>query len=136
MGPWPQRPALRFRVYVARRVVAEEWAELTTEAAAASVGEMIGERQIALTERAQRAGLEWLVEVYDPGAAEAEAYLRFGTDRGMMTRPVKATPEMWQDMINVGSFTCPACGMVSYNASDIAEGYCARCHSFTGGGPA
>lgn len=30
------------------------------------------------------------------------------------------------------SFTCPKCGMTSYNANDIAHGYCGNCHEFTG----
>jgi hypothetical protein len=30
------------------------------------------------------------------------------------------------------SFTCPKCGMVSYNPNDIAHGYCGNCHDFTG----
>jgi hypothetical protein len=28
------------------------------------------------------------------------------------------------------SFTCPRCGAVSYNANDIRERYCGRCHVF------
>ena len=28
--------------------------------------------------------------------------------------------------------TCPACGAVSYNVNDIREGYCGRCHDWTG----
>lgn len=30
------------------------------------------------------------------------------------------------------SFTCPRCGAVSYHPTDRAEGYCARCHDYTG----
>lgn len=30
------------------------------------------------------------------------------------------------------TFTCPKCGAVSYNPNDIREGYCGRCHEFTG----
>lgn len=29
-------------------------------------------------------------------------------------------------------FTCPQCGMVSHNATDIVEGYCGNCHAWTG----
>ena len=29
------------------------------------------------------------------------------------------------------SFKCPKCGMVSYNANDIREGYCGMCHDWT-----
>lgn len=31
----------------------------------------------------------------------------------------------------IPSFTCPRCGAVSYNARDIYEGYCGRCHDWT-----
>jgi len=30
------------------------------------------------------------------------------------------------------SFTCPKCGMTSYNPNDIREGYCGNCHTWTG----
>lgn len=30
------------------------------------------------------------------------------------------------------SFTCPDCGMTSYNPNDIREGYCGNCHYWTG----
>jgi hypothetical protein len=30
------------------------------------------------------------------------------------------------------SFTCPDCGAKSYNPNDIREGYCGRCHRWTG----
>jgi ribosomal protein S27AE len=30
------------------------------------------------------------------------------------------------------SFTCPRCGATSYNPNDAAEGYCGRCHAWTG----
>ena len=29
-------------------------------------------------------------------------------------------------------FTCPACGLTSHNPNDAKEGYCGRCHAFTG----
>jgi Zn finger protein HypA/HybF involved in hydrogenase expression len=29
------------------------------------------------------------------------------------------------------SFTCPRCGRVSHNPTDIAEGYCGACHDRT-----
>jgi ribosomal protein L37E len=29
-------------------------------------------------------------------------------------------------------FTCPVCGMTSYNANDIKFGYCGNCHDYTG----
>lgn len=30
------------------------------------------------------------------------------------------------------SFTCPWCGSVSHNVIDVQEGYCGRCHWWTG----
>ncbi len=29
------------------------------------------------------------------------------------------------------SFTCPRCGMQSFNRNDVIYGYCGRCHDFT-----
>ena len=29
-------------------------------------------------------------------------------------------------------FTCPCCGAVSHNPNDIAQGFCGRCHAWTG----
>lgn len=31
------------------------------------------------------------------------------------------------------SVTCPRCGLTSYHACDIEEGYCGRCHDWTRG---
>ena len=30
------------------------------------------------------------------------------------------------------AFECPRCGAVSHNPTDVAEGYCGRCHDWTG----
>lgn len=30
------------------------------------------------------------------------------------------------------SFTCPQCSAMSNNAHDITNGYCGRCHAYTG----
>lgn len=30
------------------------------------------------------------------------------------------------------NFKCPRCGAVSWNSNDVREGYCGRCHEFTG----
>jgi hypothetical protein len=32
------------------------------------------------------------------------------------------------------TFTCPVCGLVSYNPTDRAKGYCGACHAYTGAG--
>jgi len=30
----------------------------------------------------------------------------------------------------VDSFTCPDCGLTSYNPNDVANGYCGHCHKY------
>lgn len=30
------------------------------------------------------------------------------------------------------SITCPVCGMRSFHPMDVQEGYCGRCHAYTG----
>lgn len=35
-------------------------------------------------------------------------------------------------MTEYASITCPRCRSVSYNPSDIREGYCGDCHTWTG----
>lgn len=32
------------------------------------------------------------------------------------------------------SFTCPRCGATSHHPMDVKEGYCGRCHDWTGEG--
>jgi hypothetical protein len=32
----------------------------------------------------------------------------------------------------MASFVCPRCGAESHNPTDAAEGYCGRCHEWTG----
>jgi hypothetical protein len=35
-------------------------------------------------------------------------------------------------MADVESFTCPRCGITSWNPNDVREGYCGACHAWTG----
>lgn len=35
-------------------------------------------------------------------------------------------------MTAVPSFACPRCGATSWNPNDVREGYCGRCHDWTG----
>lgn len=35
-------------------------------------------------------------------------------------------------MTDQPSFTCPDCGATSHHPDDVANGYCGRCHAFTG----
>lgn len=30
------------------------------------------------------------------------------------------------------TFICPVCHMVTWNRNDVREGYCGRCHDWTG----
>lgn len=44
---------------------------------------------------------------------------------------------LWEDYITEGpgtefSITCPKCGMTTYDPDDIEEGYCGKCHDWTG----
>lgn len=40
------------------------------------------------------------------------------------------------DDLRTVAYRCPVCGAVSYHPDDIAQGYCGRCHAFTGDGAA
>ena len=39
---------------------------------------------------------------------------------------------MSAEATSLPSFTCPCCGIVSYNRNDIAQRFCGRCHDWTG----
>jgi ribosomal protein S27AE len=45
-------------------------------------------------------------------------------------RPSAATPP--RARVAAPSITCPRCGATSYHPEDVREGYCGRCHEFTG----
>jgi hypothetical protein len=47
-------------------------------------------------------------------------------------RPVCAICRHAEDRREAISFTCPRCEATSWNPNDAAEGYCARCHAWTG----
>jgi hypothetical protein len=69
---------LRFRVWVGGRLLLEEWITAPDHAAVAAVKHAA----VALD-----TGEPWLVEVFDPEAPAAEAYMRFGTDTAGMVDP-------------------------------------------------
>lgn len=115
---------LRFRVWVSGELVLEDWAVVSDEAAAAEAGDILGARHSHIAREAHAAGKRWLAELYDPGAAPGEAYLRFGTDTAGMVNPVAT----------VDGFTCPRCHMTSHNPTDIWQRYCGNCHDWTGAG--
>lgn len=82
----PDDPRMRFRVWVSAELVDERWVD-TSNPEADRVMETIKTGQAAIVERAHLAGRPWLVEVYDPGMPEEEAYFRFGDDADGMVNP-------------------------------------------------
>ncbi|MCL2582941.1 MAG: hypothetical protein FWE35_10835 [Streptosporangiales bacterium] len=85
---------MRFRVYVAREVVAEEWVTFDDDDVAEIelAGMTVSERHVGLIEAAVETGKLWLVEVFDPSVPEECAYMRFGTDVDGMTLPFPIAP--------------------------------------------
>lgn len=75
------RVSLRCRLYIDGKKADEVW--LTDEAEMAQVGQ----RHQTIAEDAERAGMRWMVEVFDPAAPHEVAFLRFGTDRAGMVEP-------------------------------------------------
>lgn len=75
--------ALRFRVWVGGQLRLEEWLDEKIHPAAA---EDAAQRHAAT---AMASGRPWLVEIYNPDADEADAYIRFGTDTAGMVEPTQ-----------------------------------------------
>ena len=78
-------PRLRFRIWTAGHLVAEQWLDVLVIAERGSDGLGLAHARIAM--EASKAGQPWLVEIYDPEMPEDQAYLRFGTDTAGMTQP-------------------------------------------------
>jgi len=60
----------------------------------------------------------------------------FGTHVDCDRRLLEFSVEVGEDLMPlwerpIESFTCPRCGMTSYNPHDIAEGFCGNCHDWT-----
>lgn len=79
-------PRMRIRVWVDAKLTEELWLdagnpdwERITDAAR--------DRHQAITDRADRDGLVWLVEMFDPDLPPGEAYVRVGTDQAGMVSP-------------------------------------------------
>lgn len=78
------RGGIRFRLYV-DGVLADEWWIGAGAGDADAVAEAVMARHAAVAVAAHVHGRPWLLECYDPGLPEGEAYLRMGTDaRGMV----------------------------------------------------
>jgi len=82
--PEARNALLRLRLIVDGQVRDETW--IGTDPAGIDEA---ARRHQQRAEAAARAGLPWLVEVYDPDAPPEEAYMRLGTDTGRMLVPVK-----------------------------------------------
>ena len=82
MGDWD--PRLRFRIWVAARLVDETWID-TGNPEANEHMDNVNVRHRAIATKADAALLPWLVEAYDP---EDGSYARFGTDDGGAVLPV------------------------------------------------
>ena len=80
-------PRLRFRIWVDAHLVDEVWLNSSDPADRARVPE-VRDAHLAIAEAADKDGLLWLVEVYDPALPDDVAYQRIGTDTRGMTAPV------------------------------------------------
>jgi hypothetical protein len=64
--------------------------------------------------------------VMQPCSPDCE-YYRYALDR--MTEQGKPIRYMVDP---AAAFRCPRCGTVSHHPTDVIEGYCGRCHDWTG----
>jgi hypothetical protein len=78
---------LRLRFYVGGTLRDELWVD-AADAASSALTQTTAAYHATQAQMADAADVPWLVEVYDPAADEAEAYLRFGTDVAGMTAPL------------------------------------------------
>lgn len=76
--------SLRFRVWVGGQLVREDWLPGASLDAGSDLAHIHG----AIAGGADDRGEPWLVEVYDPGAPDDEARIRFGSDVAGMVAPV------------------------------------------------
>lgn len=89
------------RVWVSGVLVDETWVD-TSNPDSLQIGETMQARHMALTDRAEREGKVWLVEVFDPAKPAGQAYLRFGTDEAGMVAPRPAGRVTWQGVTPQG----------------------------------
>ena len=74
------------------------------------------------------AGID-LVDTFVIDQVKAGEIVRTDDGHARQIDTVTVTPEMIEE-----GFTCPECGITSYNPNDIVEGWCGKCKSWTGGG--
>ena len=84
--------AVRCRVFIDAVQVAEGWIPVTATDGGAGRAAALAADHVRMVEDAIARGGVWLVELFDPGMPEADAYMRFGTDRAGMTAPVPLDP--------------------------------------------
>jgi hypothetical protein len=84
-------PRMRFRVWVAARLVDEAWADASNPDAAEHVA-AIRARHKAITELAQQRGRPWLCEIYDPERPEHGHTCASAPTRPGWSTPGAATP--------------------------------------------
>ena len=78
-------PRLRFRIWIGGRLTVEQWVDVF-ELTVPMLAQMQADH-VAAVDRANAAGLAWMIEVYDPAEPDQVAYFRFGTDRDAMVQP-------------------------------------------------
>lgn len=71
---------LRFRLFLGGELFDETWIDAANATEADRVVTATRSMHAEATVEAERAGMLWLIEVYDPSAHPAIAFLRFGTD--------------------------------------------------------
>jgi ribosomal protein L37E len=80
---WTSGKRVRWRVWVdGPNLVADDWVPKTDPP-------FQPPPHAVLVDQAEGAGLVYLVEMYDPGLPEEEAYYRFGTDAAGMVAPIE-----------------------------------------------
>lgn len=82
----PTDPRLRFRIYIAGRLVEECWLDVLNPDRNEIVDRM-RDRHEQMVQVAEREGKLWMIETFDPAEPEEQAYHRVGTDTGGMVDP-------------------------------------------------
>ena len=80
-------PRLRLRLWIDGALIDEAWIDSTDPEAPVKV-DAVHAVHTHLAELANAHGVPWLTEVYNPEAPEEEAYIRIGTDKAGMVRPI------------------------------------------------
>lgn len=81
---------LRLRVWVAGALVDTRWVASEQESG------WVATAHGRITEAADRAGVVWMVEVFDPAEPPARAHMRFGTDAAGMVQPYEVERWPWE----------------------------------------